>query len=328
MVAHPANVHPVHMVASITPEVELERELLGDRRLRAGLDGQAVVYLKAFATDPQQQAAVARAANELVAEQQTRMRAEGEVLTSDDGLRVVLQWHGHGSRRDLIERDADVIREALAAHPIFADARPVEAHILRTQGTRRQRVMPKRVLIVDDDPRFRALARTLLQASGYAVVAEAADGTQALAAARRVCPDAALVDMQLPDTDGVVLARRLAESDGGLRIVLTSTDPTLVSPAASPRVEPWRLCPRTSSPSPNLRRGSAPDRELGATSPPLRRPGSGEVDRVGSGAFAVERRRATILENSTPDLQAPPFHRHVTAVMSSHAHSAPTHNRT
>jgi two-component system nitrate/nitrite response regulator NarL len=92
--------------------------------------------------------------------------------------------------------------------------------------------MPTRVLIIDDDPRFRALARALLQASGCEVVAEAADGAQALAAAGRAAPDAALVDVQLPDTDGVSLARRLARSDRDLRIVLTSTDPTLVPPSA------------------------------------------------------------------------------------------------
>jgi CheY-like chemotaxis protein len=92
--------------------------------------------------------------------------------------------------------------------------------------------METRVLIVDDDPRFRALARTLLEASGYAVVAEAADAAHALAAAARIHPDAALVDLQLPDIDGLALARRLTESDGGLRIVLTSTDSTLVGPTA------------------------------------------------------------------------------------------------
>jgi DNA-binding NarL/FixJ family response regulator len=91
--------------------------------------------------------------------------------------------------------------------------------------------MRSRVLIVDDDARFRALARTLLQASGYAVAAEAANGEQALAAARRVHPDAALVDVQLPDTDGFALARDLADANHGLRIVLTSTDPTLARPA-------------------------------------------------------------------------------------------------
>ena len=94
-------------------------------------DREDVVYVKAFATEPQQQLAIAHAANELVAEQQARMRAEGEVLTSDDGLRVWLAWRWRGSRRELIERDADVVREALAAHPIFAQARAGEARILR-----------------------------------------------------------------------------------------------------------------------------------------------------------------------------------------------------
>jgi hypothetical protein len=90
-----------------------------------------VVYVKAFATEPHQQAAIAHAASELVAEQHARMRADGEVLTSDDGLRVWLVWRWRGSRRELIERDADVVREALAAHALFAEARAVEARIFR-----------------------------------------------------------------------------------------------------------------------------------------------------------------------------------------------------
>jgi DNA-binding NarL/FixJ family response regulator len=89
-----------------------------------------------------------------------------------------------------------------------------------------------RVLIVDDDARFRALARALLEASGYTVAGEAADGAEALAALSQLRPDAALVDVQLPDSNGLALARQLTEQDRGLRIVLTSTDPTLVAPAA------------------------------------------------------------------------------------------------
>jgi DNA-binding NarL/FixJ family response regulator len=92
--------------------------------------------------------------------------------------------------------------------------------------------MPTRILIVDDDDRFRALARALLEASGYAVVGEAADGDQALAAARRLHPDAALVDVQLPNTTGFALARQLTDADRGVRILLTSTDPTLGAAAA------------------------------------------------------------------------------------------------
>jgi hypothetical protein len=93
--------------------------------------GDDIVYIKAFATEPQQQSAIAEAAHELVASQQATMRATVEVLTSDDGLRVWLLWRWHGSRRELIDRDADVVRNALAAHPIFADARAVEARMFR-----------------------------------------------------------------------------------------------------------------------------------------------------------------------------------------------------
>lgn len=113
--------------------------------------------------------------------------------------------------------------------------------------------MGTRVLIVDDDPRFRALARTLLEASGYAVVAEAADGAQALAAAARIHPDAALVDVQLPDIYGLALTRQLTDNHGSLRIVLTSTDSTLVGAPALAESGASRSSPRTSSPSPTSR---------------------------------------------------------------------------
>jgi DNA-binding NarL/FixJ family response regulator len=92
--------------------------------------------------------------------------------------------------------------------------------------------MAARVLIIDDDGRFRALARTLLEAHGFEVVAEAADGAEALRASRRVRPDAALVDIGLPDTNGFTLARELISDTPGLQVLLTSTDPTLVTRSA------------------------------------------------------------------------------------------------
>jgi hypothetical protein len=119
-------------------ELAIAGQLPSHRAANADTPADDVVYVKPFATTPQQQPAVARAANELIAEQQARMRAEGEVLSSDDGLRVVLLWRWHGSRRELIERDEEVVREALAAHPVFEQARPAEArifHTVRTQET-------------------------------------------------------------------------------------------------------------------------------------------------------------------------------------------------
>jgi DNA-binding NarL/FixJ family response regulator len=82
--------------------------------------------------------------------------------------------------------------------------------------------MRTRVLIIDDDARFRALARALLEASGYTVVGEAADGEQALETARRLRPDAALLDVQLPDTDGFDVAEQLAALELPMEVILTS----------------------------------------------------------------------------------------------------------
>jgi two-component system nitrate/nitrite response regulator NarL len=90
-----------------------------------------------------------------------------------------------------------------------------------------------RVVIADDVAALRMLVRIVLHESGrFDVVGEAADGEQALAAARRLHPDAALVDVQLPDTTGFALARRLTDGNRGVRIVHTTPDPTLGAGAA------------------------------------------------------------------------------------------------
>ncbi len=72
--------------------------------------------------------------------------------------------------------------------------------------------VPKTVLIVDDHPSFRATARTLLEAEGFSVVGEAADGAEALAKTAEYRPDLVLLDVQLPDIDGFEVARRLCEN--------------------------------------------------------------------------------------------------------------------
>jgi DNA-binding NarL/FixJ family response regulator len=85
------------------------------------------------------------------------------------------------------------------------------------------RAMERTVLIVDDHDGFRASARRVLEADGYRVIAEAADGSSGVAAASVSRPDLALVDVQLPDFDGFEVTRRLRESGEAPDIVLISS---------------------------------------------------------------------------------------------------------
>jgi DNA-binding NarL/FixJ family response regulator len=79
------------------------------------------------------------------------------------------------------------------------------------------------VLIVDDNARFRARARRTLEADGYAVVGEAADGASALEAVRQHRPDVVLLDIGLPDMSGLAVAERLTQEPDPPAVVLTST---------------------------------------------------------------------------------------------------------
>jgi DNA-binding NarL/FixJ family response regulator len=77
---------------------------------------------------------------------------------------------------------------------------------------------------VDDHPSFRASARALLQAEGFEVVGEAADGAEALRAVEELHPDVVLLDVQLPDTDGFDVAARLTKMNSRApAVVLTSS---------------------------------------------------------------------------------------------------------
>jgi DNA-binding NarL/FixJ family response regulator len=83
--------------------------------------------------------------------------------------------------------------------------------------------VPKRVLIVDDHPSFRATARAVLEEQGFEVVGEAENGVHALRAARALRPDVVLLDVQLPDFDGFEIASRLTRNGRGPAVVLTSS---------------------------------------------------------------------------------------------------------
>jgi DNA-binding NarL/FixJ family response regulator len=79
------------------------------------------------------------------------------------------------------------------------------------------------ILIIDDDPRFRAQASQLLEADGFVVVGQADDGASGLEASRSLRPDFVLLDIGLPDVEGFAVARWLATDGPPPLVVLTSS---------------------------------------------------------------------------------------------------------
>jgi DNA-binding NarL/FixJ family response regulator len=83
--------------------------------------------------------------------------------------------------------------------------------------------MGRRVLIIDDNTAFRAAARQLLERDGFVVVAEAENGASGLREAKEHCPDLAVVDVQLPDSDGFEVAEKLCALERGPKVILVSS---------------------------------------------------------------------------------------------------------
>ncbi len=81
--------------------------------------------------------------------------------------------------------------------------------------------MPARILIVDDEPNIVAAMQPLLRGRGYEVVS-AISGHAALAAAQRESPDVIVLDLGLPDMDGVEVCRQLREDRGTPIIILSA----------------------------------------------------------------------------------------------------------
>jgi len=83
--------------------------------------------------------------------------------------------------------------------------------------------MSRTVVLVDDHAGFRQEVRRLLQAAGFDVVGEAADAAEGLRAAARTGPDLILLDVGLPDGNGLELVSTFRAVSPRARVVLISS---------------------------------------------------------------------------------------------------------
>ena len=82
---------------------------------------------------------------------------------------------------------------------------------------------PYRILVAEDDEGFLAAVVAVLRSDGrFEVAVTAHDGSQALEAATRIELDAVVMDIEMPEVDGVEATRRLAEQQPGVPVVAIS----------------------------------------------------------------------------------------------------------
>lgn len=79
-----------------------------------------------------------------------------------------------------------------------------------------------KVLVADDDPLARRVVRDALQDAGMTVVADAANGREAVELALHYRPDLVLMDVVMPELDGITAARRIHEEAPEIRVVMLS----------------------------------------------------------------------------------------------------------
>ena len=144
----------------------------------------------------------------------------------------------------------------------------------------------KRVLVVDDEPKITQLVRDYLERGGFAVTT-ASDGTSALALARSERPDLVILDLGLPDKDGLDVTRALRRD---------STIPLIVLTARAEETD--RLVGLELGADDYVTKPFSPKELVARVRAVLRRAAAQPVDdeliRVADVAFDVPRRRVTV----------------------------------
>ena len=122
--------------------------------------------------------------------------------------------------------------------------------------------MPARILLAEDDPVQRMELSAMLTEQGYLVVGEVADGQSAIDLARALRPDLVLMDICLPERDGVSAAAILRQENGTPVVLLSAfSEATFIKGAKEAGVLNYLIKPlRESEVSPAIEIALARDR--------------------------------------------------------------------
>ena len=82
--------------------------------------------------------------------------------------------------------------------------------------------MAKNVLIVDDAAFMRMMIKDILTKNGYEVVGEAENGQKALEKYKELKPDLVLMDITMPEVDGIQALKLIKAEDGSAKVVMCS----------------------------------------------------------------------------------------------------------
>lgn len=82
--------------------------------------------------------------------------------------------------------------------------------------------MSKKILIVDDAAFMRMMIKDILTKNGYEVVGEAEDGAKAIEKFKELTPDLVIMDITMPELDGIAAVKEIKKIDGESKIIMCS----------------------------------------------------------------------------------------------------------